>query len=65
MMNDWFWNYPIPADKIEVFNPKDVVSKSYDNFQDLLFRLQLLSEIGDLDLLLSTQDAADASSLAA
>ncbi|KAI0803704.1 glycoside hydrolase family 18 protein [Xylaria sp. FL0064] len=65
MKDDWFRNYPIPADKIEVFNPKDVVSKSYDNFQDLLFRIQLLNEIGDLDLQLSTQDVADASSLPA
>ncbi|KAI0190106.1 glycoside hydrolase family 18 protein [Astrocystis sublimbata] len=65
MMDDWFRNYPVPADTIEVFNPKDIVSKSYDKFQDLLFRLQLLSKIGDLDLLLSSQDVADASSLPA
>ncbi|KAI1345812.1 glycoside hydrolase family 18 protein [Xylaria sp. FL0043] len=42
-----------------------VKDKSYDNFQDLLFRIQLLNEIGDLDLQLSTQDVANASSLPA
>ncbi len=61
----WFWNYPTPASNIKVFNPKDIVGKSYDKFKDLLDRLQTLNGIGDLDLLLNMQDVADASSLPA
>ncbi|KAI3335205.1 hypothetical protein F4824DRAFT_489691 [Ustulina deusta] len=58
-------NYPTPASNIKVFNPKDIVGKSYDKFKDLLDRLQTLNAIGDLDLLLNMQDVADASSLPA
>lgn len=48
-----------------MFNPKDVVGKSYDKFRDLLDRLQVLNAIGELDLLINTPDVAGAASLPA
>ncbi|KAI1110528.1 glycoside hydrolase family 18 protein [Nemania sp. NC0429] len=63
--DDWFWNYPEAAGNIKVFNPKDVVGKSYDKFKGLLFNLKLLNAIGDLDSQLSMADLVDAASLPA
>ncbi|UKZ82482.1 hypothetical protein TrVFT333_010271 [Trichoderma virens FT-333] len=61
----WFWNYPQPADDIKVFNPKDVIGKSYDKTQDLLERLRLLRAIGSLDAQLDMADVGDAAALPA
>ncbi|KAK7423488.1 hypothetical protein QQX98_000945 [Neonectria punicea] len=58
-------NYPQASDNIEVFNPKDVISKSYDKSKSLLQRLQLLKTIGDLDSQLNWSDLVDAASLPA
>lgn len=63
--DDWFWNYPEAADDIDVFNPKDVIGKSYDKSKDLLARLKLLKAIGDLDSQLKWEDLVDAASLPA
>ncbi|KAH6892884.1 glycoside hydrolase family 18 protein [Thelonectria olida] len=59
----WFWNYPEASDDIEVFNPKDVIGKSYDKSKDLPARLKLLKTIGDLDSQLKWPDLVDAAVL--
>ncbi|CAM1508945.1 Fc.00g026840.m01.CDS01 [Cosmosporella sp. VM-42] len=63
--DDWFWNYPEAADDIKVFNPKDVIGKSYDKSETLLSHLKLLRAIGSLDSQLNMADLVDASSLPA
>ncbi|KAI8623901.1 glycoside hydrolase superfamily [Xylariaceae sp. FL1651] len=40
--DDWFWNYPGPANDIKMFNPKVIVETSHGNFTELLGRLQLI-----------------------
>ncbi|PTB69952.1 glycoside hydrolase family 18 protein [Trichoderma citrinoviride] len=61
----WFWHYPQAADNIQVFNPKDVIGRSYEKSKDLLFNLKMLRAIGSLDSQLSMADLADAASLPA
>lgn len=63
--DDWFWNYPQAADDIKVFNPKDVIGKSYEKSQGLLYNLQMLRAIGSLDSQLNMADLADAAALPA
>ncbi|KAI3322279.1 glycoside hydrolase family 18 protein [Xylariaceae sp. AK1471] len=63
--DEWFWNYPGPADDIKVFNPKDIVEKSHGNFADLLDRLQLMKSITTLDSFLTMTDVADAAAIPA
>ncbi|KFZ10472.1 hypothetical protein V501_05180 [Pseudogymnoascus sp. VKM F-4519 (FW-2642)] len=62
--NLYFRNYPI-ADKVTIFNPKEIISSSLSNVTDMLNRFKIVREFGDWDELMLLSDLVDATSLPA
>ncbi|KAJ3573081.1 hypothetical protein NPX13_g4829 [Xylaria arbuscula] len=64
--SDWFWNFPlVDNDKVEIFNPKDLIGASYPKAEDLRNRIMTLGEVAEFDELILARDTVDASSLPA
>jgi hypothetical protein len=59
-----FYNFPV-MDKVDVFNPKDIIGKGYPQAQDLLRRLKIKLANIEYDFGLSALDLADSTSLPA
>ena len=62
--DDWWYNYPV-VDNVKVYDPKDLIGKSYDKTRDLLDRLEIIRDNADYDELLQWSDVVDAGSLPA
>ncbi|KAF1972056.1 glycoside hydrolase [Bimuria novae-zelandiae CBS 107.79] len=61
--NNYLWNYPIPDDNIEIYNPKDVLGASYSNATDMRDRIDVMYQMGNYDGQMDLRDLVDASSL--
>ncbi|KFY07990.1 hypothetical protein V492_06644 [Pseudogymnoascus sp. VKM F-4246] len=59
-----FHNYPI-ANKVKIYNPKEIISGSLSNVTELLTRLKIVAQFGDWDELMHLSDLVDATSLPA
>lgn len=60
--NNFFYNYPL-ADKVTVYNPKDVIGDSFSKATDMLDRFKIVQAYGDWDDLMELSDLVDATSL--
>lgn len=60
--NNFFYNYPL-ADKVTVYNPKDVIGDSFSKATDMLDRFKIVRAYGDWDDLMALSDLVDATSL--
>ncbi|KAI0539137.1 putative glycosyl hydrolase, family 18 [Xylaria digitata] len=64
--DNWFYNYPlVDNNKVNVFNPKDIIGDSFPKAEDLLDRVKIVDEFGDFDELVDVADLVDATSLPA
>ncbi|KAF1964360.1 glycoside hydrolase [Bimuria novae-zelandiae CBS 107.79] len=64
--DDFFHNYPLADnDKIDVYNPKDVIGDSYSSASDLLDRIKIMTFAAQYDEELLDTDMVDATSLPA
>ncbi|PVI03668.1 hypothetical protein DM02DRAFT_652439 [Periconia macrospinosa] len=63
--NDGYWyNYPLPADKIETPNPKNIIGRNYTQMRNLKTRMENESKNAALSTV-SRGDIVDAGSLPA
>ncbi|KAI2782388.1 putative glycosyl hydrolase, family 18 [Daldinia loculata] len=60
--NNFFYNYPL-ADKVTVYNPKEVIGDSFPKATDMLDRFKIVRAYGDWDDLMELSDLVDATSL--
>lgn len=60
--NNWWYDYPL-KDKVEVFDPKDLIGEGYDESMDLLSRFKIKRASAAYDPFLLWIDLADAASL--
>lgn len=65
--NDGFWyNYPNPAGKIEIPNPKSIIGRNYTQMRGLTIRMENESKDADISLsMVSRSDIVDSGSLPA
>ncbi|EMD87312.1 hypothetical protein COCC4DRAFT_134534 [Bipolaris maydis ATCC 48331] len=64
--NNYFKNYPMMnGDKVNTYNPKDIVGDSYLKAQDMLYRFQEMSIAGIWDEQITESDLVDSISLPA
>lgn len=64
--NNYFKNYPMMnGDKVEIYNPKDIIGDSYPKAQDMLYRFQDMSIAGIWDEQITESDLVDSMSLPA
>ncbi|KAF2003786.1 glycoside hydrolase family 18 protein [Amniculicola lignicola CBS 123094] len=65
--NSYFRNYPLSKadDKIEIYNPKDIVGDSYLKATDMLERFRIMAIASELDSQLAFSDLVDSTSLPA
>lgn len=63
--NNFFFDYPIPADKIKIYNPKDIIGKSYPKAKDMLERFRVMQIAASYDEQMVESDLVDATSLPA
>lgn len=62
----WWYNYPnANQDKIKVYNPKDIFTKSKDQNSNLLENLEIVKDLNLYDTLMPWSDLVDAASLPA
>lgn len=59
-----FFNFPI-KNKVEVFDPKDIIGEGYDESEDLVLRLKIMQANMEYDFGLSALDLVDSSSIPA
>ncbi|KAI0882847.1 putative glycosyl hydrolase, family 18 [Annulohypoxylon maeteangense] len=60
--NNFFYNYPL-ADKVSVYNPKEVIGDSFPKATDMLDRFKTVRMYGNWDDLMELTDLVDATSL--
>ncbi|KAI4700360.1 hypothetical protein J4E89_011002 [Alternaria sp. Ai002NY15] len=64
--NNFFRNYPLmDQNKVEIYNPKDIIGDSYSKAQDMLYRFQDMSLAGIWDEQMPESDMVDSTSLPA
>lgn len=62
--DNWWYNYPnADQDKIKIYNPRDVIGKSYDKTAELLSRFKTVRDWNDYDDLMPWSDVVDATAL--
>ena len=62
--DNWWHNYPNgQEDKVEVYNPKDLVSKSYHDTEDMMEQFELVRDFTDYNDVMPWSDGVDAMSL--
>ncbi len=62
----FFYDYPLADnDKIQVFNPKDIIQAAFPKMDDMIGNFHVMQEWNDLDGLMLDSDLVDATSLPA
>ncbi|KAK6443798.1 chitinase [Trichoderma asperellum] len=61
----WYYKYPERSDDMKVYNPKDLIGKSYDNTKGLIERLKAIESFVDVDGGWMWADLLDASTMPA
>jgi hypothetical protein len=46
---DWWYNYPRPNDKVEIYNPKKIIGDSYPKATEMLDRFKIMRNAGPYD----------------
>lgn len=64
--DNFFYQYPLPnSDKIEIYNPKEIIGDSYPKASDMLDRFKVVQQFGEYDEQDVLSDYVDATSLPA